>query len=514
MRSVVDSVLVANRGEIALRVTRACREMGLRSVAVYSDADRWSPHVLAADEAYRLGPAPASESYLAVDRILEVAEKSRAAAVHPGYGFLAERAGFARAVEDAGLVFIGPTSTTIAAMGDKTEARRRMRDAGVPVVPGTTEPAKGPDEAARAAREVGFPVVLKASAGGGGKGMRVVRSEEEVERAFEGATREAVQAFGDGAVYVEKFLANPRHVEIQLLGDADGRVVHLGERECSIQRRHQKLIEEAPSPVVDSELRDAMGQAAVRAAEAVAYLGAGTVEFLLDGRDFYFLEMNTRIQVEHPVTELVTGVDLVRWQLRIAGGETLDFSQNDVQMRGHAVECRITSEDPSQGFLPATGEIRGLTVPTGPGVRWDGGISVGMEVGLHYDPLLGKLVAHGPDRPTTLAVMKRALDELRIQGVDTCIPFHRRILEDEAFRNGEFSIQFLDQRSDLLAGSHSPNARRAAAVAGALLEEIRRNGAPGEPLESRSHDGAGPGFRRGRELSPWQRAGWPWANGG
>ena len=496
--------MVANRGEIALRVIRACRELGIRSVAVYSDADRSAPHVLAADEAYRIGPAPAGESYLRVEGLLEVARRSGAEGVHPGYGFLAERASFADAVVDAGLKFVGPRGWTIQAMGNKTDARHRMMEAGVPVVPGTATPLADAHEAVERAREIGFPVLLKAAAGGGGKGMRVVQAEEEVERAFEGAVREASQAFGDGAVYVEKFLTRPRHVEIQLLGDEHGNIVHLGERECSIQRRHQKLIEEAPSPAMDPELREAMGTAAVQAAQAVDYVGAGTVEFLLDGRDFFFLEMNTRIQVEHPVTELVTGIDLVKWQLRVAGGEALDFAQEDIAFRGHAIECRITSEDPARGFLPATGRIRDVTLPAGPGVRWDGGIVPGLEVGLHYDPLLGKLIAYGPDRAAAIETMRRALDELRIEGVVTCIPFHRRTMEDSDFRAGTFSIQYLEQRPNLLEGELSQEARKAAAVAGALLENERR-----EAFHPRVKEG----FRTGTPLSQWQRTAWPWTNG-
>ncbi len=502
---MLESVLVANRGEIALRVIRACQELGVRAIAVFSDADRSAPHVLAADEAYRLGPAPASESYLRVDRILELARRSGAEAIHPGYGFLSERASFAEAVEAAGFVFVGPRSETIAAMGDKTEARRRMQEAGVPVVPGTVEPLVSGTDAVRIAEELGFPVVLKAAAGGGGKGMRVVRGKDEVERAFDAAAREASQAFGDGAIYVEKFLATPRHVEIQLLGDAAGQVVHLGERECSIQRRHQKLIEEAPSPAVDGELREAMGEAAVRAAEAVGYRGAGTVEFLLAGREFFFLEMNTRIQVEHPVTELVTGIDLVKWQIRIAGGERLDFGQADVTLRGHAIECRVTSEDPAHGFLPATGRVRSLLLPSGPGVRWDGGISTGVEIGLHYDPLLGKLIVHAEDRAGAVATMRRALRELRIEGVETCLPFHRRAMDDPDFQAGRFSIQFLEQRPDLLEGRLSSNARLAAALAAALLEHKRRDG---------FHPRTATGFREGSSLTAWQRSGWPWSNGG
>jgi acetyl-CoA carboxylase biotin carboxylase subunit len=497
---VLDKVLVANRGEIALRVVRACREMGVRSVAVYSDADRLAPHVLAADEAYRLGPPPSSESYLHIERILDVARTSGAEAIHPGYGFLAERAPFARAVEEAGLVFVGPRSDTIAAMGDKTRARTRMKEAGVPIVPGLTEPVSDPDEALEAAREIGFPVLLKAAAGGGGKGMRVVEEPDELARAFQAARREASQAFGDDAVYLERFLDAPRHVEIQILGDTHGNVVHLGERECSIQRRHQKLVEEAPSPVVTPELRREMGRAAVRAAEAVQYEGAGTVEFLFQEGEFFFLEMNTRLQVEHPVTELVTGMDIVEWQLRVAAGEALVFGQDDLRMEGHAIECRITSEDPFRGFLPDTGRIELLSVPTGPGVRWDGGIAPGFEVGLHYDPLLAKLIVHGRDRDTAIRRMERALDELVVSGVRTCVPFHRRVMAEEDFRAGRLSIRYLEEHPEMLESRTSDGEFRVAAVVAALLEEEERQ----------RHHTPRIGEAGDRDLSPWRRAGWPW----
>ncbi|MGH7445097.1 MAG: acetyl-CoA carboxylase biotin carboxylase subunit, partial [Longimicrobiales bacterium] len=428
-RLPVGKVLVANRGEIAVRIIRACKELGVRSVAVFSAADRLAPHVFEADEAYAIGPAAASESYLRVDRLLEVARAAQCDAVHPGYGFLAERAHFAQAVEDAGLIFIGPTASAIRAMGDKTEARRRMIAAGVPVVPGTAASLPDVDAAIAAAETFGYPVLLKAAAGGGGKGMRVVRSADEMARAYEGATHEARQSFGDDSVYIEKYLERPRHIEIQVLADAHGKVLHLGERECSIQRRHQKMIEEAPSPALTADVRARMGAAAVAAAQAVDYRNAGTIEFLYDGSDFYFLEMNTRIQVEHPVTELVLGLDLVQWQLRIAAGEPLSFEQHELVPTGHAIECRITSEDPTNGFLPSTGTIRMLEVPSGPGVRWDGGIEAGAEIGLSYDPLLAKLIAWGSTREQAIARMHRALRELTIVGVETSREFHIRVLE-------------------------------------------------------------------------------------
>ena len=500
----MKSVLIANRGEIAVRIIRACRELGLRSVAVYSEADRLAPHVLLADEAYLLGPAPSSESYLRVDRILDVARAAGVDAVHPGYGFLAERAPFAQAVAEAGFRFVGPSAATIQAMGDKTEARTRMAAAGVPIVPGTTEPLVDGDDAVRVATELGFPVLLKAAAGGGGKGMRVVEEPGACVRAFEAASREALAAFGDGSVYVEKYLGRPRHIEIQLLGDAHGNVIHLGERECSIQRRHQKLVEEAPSPVLDPATRAAMGEAAVTAARAVDYQGAGTVEFLWQDGAFYFLEMNTRIQVEHPVTELVTGIDLVQWQLRVAAGERLPWSQDQVQLRGHAIECRITSEDPEGGFLPSTGTVRHLELPGGPGVRWDGGITRGFEVGLHYDPLLGKLVTWAPTRIEAIDRMARALDEFVVDGVETSAPFHRRVMAEPDFREGRLSIRYLEEHPGLTEaetpeeGAVSDRLRpeEVAALAAVLEEESR---AALRPPRLDGPDG-------GRPRTAWQAA--------
>jgi acetyl-CoA carboxylase, biotin carboxylase subunit len=496
---LIRSVLVANRGEIALRIVRAARERGIRAVAVYSEVDRLAPHVLEADEAYAIGPAPASESYLCGDRLIEVAKRAGADAIHPGYGFLSERAEFARAVEAAGLVFVGPAPETIAAMGDKAEARRRMAAAGVPIVPGLVDPVADAGEAERAAEALGFPLLLKAAAGGGGKGMRVVHSASEVERAFDAATREALAAFGDGRVYLERFVERPRHIEIQVLGDAHGHVVHLGERECSIQRRHQKLIEEAPSPTLSPAERAAMGEAAVAAARAVRYRGAGTVEFLYKDGDFFFLEMNTRLQVEHPVTELVTGIDLVEWQLRVAAGEPLRFTQDDVRLVGHAIECRITAEDPTGGFLPATGTLSHFVAPSGPAIRWDGGIAQGQKITLHYDPLLAKLIAYGSDRATAIARMARALDELVITGVETSASFHRRVMDEPGFRAGDFSIEYLAEHPELLESSLSEEGLAAAAVAAALLEDEQR-------LRHRSPRIAPDG--RGR-MSAWRASGLP-----
>ena len=472
---MLKKVLIANRGEIALRVIRACHELGIGAVAVCSEADRRAAHVLAAGESVLLGPAPASQSYLRAERLIEAALESGCDAVHPGYGFLAERASFAAAVEDAGLVFVGPSSSAIEAMGDKTRARQAMITAGVPVVPGTAEPLTDVADAERTAAEIGFPVMLKAAAGGGGKGMRVVRAAGEVAASFESASREAKAAFGDGSVYVERFLDGPRHIEIQVLADARGHTIHLGERECSIQRRHQKMIEEAPSPVITPELRRAMGDAAVAAARAVGYRNAGTVEFLFQDGAFFFLEMNTRIQVEHPVTELVTGIDLVQWQLRIAGGEPLDLRQEDVRWTGHAIECRITSEDPGHGFLPSTGRIQLLHVPAGPGVRWDGGIQEGDDVSLHYDPMLAKLVVHAPSRALAIARMSRALAELRVVGVETSAAFHGRVLGEADFRAGRLDIRYLERHPELAAAAPSDDAIRAAAVAAALLAQEARD---------------------------------------
>ena len=468
-------VLVANRGEIALRVIRACHEEGLQAVAVYSAADRAAAHVRAADHAVEIGPAPPSESYLRIDRLVQAALHTGAEAIHPGYGFLAERAAFADAVEQAGLIFVGPPATAIRAMGDKTEARRRMRDAGVPIVPGGHEAVVDPDDARRLAEELGYPVLVKAAAGGGGKGMRVVRGPRELGPALETAASEARKAFGDASVYLEKFIERPRHVEIQILADRE-RTVHLGERECSIQRRHQKLVEEAPSPAVNPELREWMGTAAVAAAEAVGYLGAGTCEFLLAAdRSFYFLEMNTRIQVEHPVTELVYGVDLVREQLRIAAGEAMRIPSRWLEPRGWAMECRITSEDSANGFLPATGRIELLRVPGGPGVRWDSGVEIGDEVTLYYDSLLAKLIVWAPDRPQAIERMRRALDELVVEGVVTNQGFHRRLMADPEFREGDIDIQFLERRPDLATPALTDRQAVALAIAVALAEDEARS---------------------------------------
>ena len=479
-------VLVANRGEIALRVIRACHEEGVAAVAVYSDADRLSPHVRAAEAAVNLGAAPAAESYLNMGKLIEAAQSTGCDAVHPGYGFLSERAAFAQAVVDAGLVFVGPPAAAIAAMGDKTEARRRMQAAGVPVVPGTTKAITDAVQAANDAERLGFPVLLKAAAGGGGKGMRRVNDRSEIEAAFRAAGSEARKAFGDGGVYIEKYLERPRHIEIQVLADRHGRVVALGERECSIQRRHQKVVEESPSTVVTPPLRRRLSDAATAAASAVGYIGAGTIEFLLTPNgEFYFLEMNTRIQVEHPITELVYGVDLVREQIRIAGGEAMRVHAGTLHPRGHAIECRITAEDPFNDFLPVTGVLQYLRVPGGTGVRWDGGVESGNEVTLFYDPLLAKLIVWGETRPIAIARMRRALRELVIVGLPTSQPFHLRVMDDPDFQKGDFDITYVERVWSRLRDLAPPeDYQRAIAVAAALLAEAKRTaGVPARPVE-------------------------------
>ncbi len=470
-------LLIANRGEIALRVIRACHEMGVRTVAVYSEADVRAPHVREADEAVLIGPPLSSESYLRGDRIIEAAKLTGAEAIHPGYGFLSEQEWFARAVREAGIVWIGPPAAAIAAMGSKTAARKLAVANGVPVVPGTTEPLANAKEAERVAKKFGYPILLKAAAGGGGKGMRVVSAPKALAAALEAARREAKGAFGDDAVYLEKFVDRSRHVEIQILADTHGTVLSLGERECSVQRRHQKMIEEAPSVAVTPALRKKMGETAVRAARAAGYVNAGTCEFLLDqSGEFYFLEMNTRLQVEHPVTELVTGIDLVQWQLRVAAGERLPFKQEEISPRGWAIECRITSEDASNNFLPSTGRIEHLHLPSGPGVRWDGGVESGSEIGLYYDPMLAKLIVWGADREQAITRMRRALVDLIIQGVETSRDFHVRVMDDEEFRRGDIDIQWLERRlNSILERRPAEESVRVAAIAGAMLAERDRS---------------------------------------
>jgi acetyl-CoA/propionyl-CoA carboxylase, biotin carboxylase, biotin carboxyl carrier protein len=469
-------VLVANRGEIAIRVFRTLRELGIGTVAVYSAADRSALHVASADEAYLVGAGTPAESYLNQERILDVAARSGAEAVHPGYGFLAENAAFARACASAGLVWIGPPPDAIEAMGSKVAARARMAAADVPVIPGTTEPVESASEVRRLGEELGFPLAIKASAGGGGKGLKVVRTADDVERAFDSARREGEAYFSDSAVYVERFLEDPRHVEVQVLADTRGNVIHLGERDCTIQRRHQKLVEETPSPAVDADLRARIGQIAVDAARAVGYQSAGTVEGLLD-RDgnYYFLEMNTRIQVEHTVTELVTGLDLVREQVLIAASEPLWLRQEDVRLTGHAIECRINAEDPSNGFLPSPGRITSYREPAGPGVRVDSGVAAGSEVSGLYDPLVAKLIVHGVDREHARRRMLRALEEFEIGGVTTLIGFHRALLDHPCFADGEtchgiVESELLAERAQQL--SHEKTV--AAPADGALREQVTK----------------------------------------
>ena len=439
-------ILVANRGEIAVRVIRACREMGIQTVAIYSDADRGALHVRMADEAYPIGPSPSRESYLVIEKIIDVAKRAKADALHPGYGFLAENVAFARACENAGVTFIGPSPESIALMGSKVESRRAVAKYGVEMVPGTLDPIASDEEARKIASSVGYPIMLKASAGGGGKGLRSVQSEDELESALRNTRSEALSAFGDAAIYIEKFVDRPRHVEIQVMADRQGNAVYVGERECTIQRRHQKVIEECPSPIMDADLRRRMGEAALKVGRAAGYYNAGTVEFLVDpNRGFYFLEMNTRLQVEHPVTEMVTGLDLVQWQIRIAAGENLGLRQEDVVMRGAAVECRVYAEDPSNNFFPSPGKIATLRTPAGPGIRDDGGVYQGWTVPIDYDPLISKLVAWGATRDEAIGRMKRALREYHIEGIKTNISFFLEVLDHPDFRKGVFDTSFIDR---------------------------------------------------------------------
>ena len=459
-------VLVANRGEIAVRVLRACRELGILTVAVYSDVDRNALHVRYADEAYGIGPAPSRDSYLRVDKILEVARRSQADAIHPGYGFLAERSDFAAACERAGIAFIGPKPSAIAAMGDKAVARATVQKAGVPVVPGTEgEGGLRDEEIIAVAPHIGFPLLIKATAGGGGKGMRSVDDPDSLPGALASARREAESAFGDGSVYLEKLVVGARHIEIQLLADTHGNVIHLNERECSLQRRHQKIIEEAPSMHVDAGLRARMGEVAVTAAQAVQYVNAGTIEFLVDkDNHFYFLEMNTRLQVEHPVTELVTGVDIVKEQIRIARGRQLRYTQDDIRINGWSIECRITAEDPFDNFMPSTGRITRLAIPTVPAVRVDTGVYEGFEITPYYDPLIAKLICCGETRGEAILRMRRALEEFRIIGIKTSIPFHQAMMDSHRFMAGSFDTRFVEERFSLEEEARADQMRVAAII--------------------------------------------------
>ncbi len=493
-----DKVLIANRGEIAVRIVRALRELGIRTAAIYSDADRRGLPVLLSDEAHRIGPAPSRESYLKGEAIVELAVAIGADAIHPGYGFLAERADFARQVEEAGLRLIGPPSSAIAAMGSKLESRRLMLEAGVPVVPGGDSALADLDQATALAESIGYPLMLKASAGGGGKGMRLVREPDELKAAYRATRSEAAASFGDDAIYIEKYVDRPRHVEIQVLADQHGKVVSLGERECSLQRRHQKVVEEAPSPVVSPELRARMGEAAVRAAQAVGYTNAGTVEFLLDAAgEFYFLEMNTRLQVEHPVTEMVTGLDIVRWQIAIAQGEPLAPELDAVEPVGHAIELRLYAEDPFHNFVPSPGRIERLRLPEGPGVRNDCGVYEGADVSIHYDPMLGKMIVWGRDRGEALRRLRRALEETRIEGIRTNLPLYRALLDDDDFRAGNLDIAMLDRKlaaGDLRPAQASENADLPL-LAAALEHSLRTSRAAAAPSPE--------GGRRGH----WREAG-------
>ncbi|MCS7351435.1 acetyl-CoA carboxylase biotin carboxylase subunit [Thermoflexus sp.] len=487
-------ILIANRGEIAVRVIRACRELGIRTVAVFSEVDRDALHVRYADEAYCLGPAPARESYLRIDKIIDVARRAGADAIHPGYGFLSERPDFARACAEAGITFIGPPPQAIGAMGDKATARKMAKALGVPIVPGT-DGGLSDEDLMEAARRIGFPILIKASAGGGGKGMRIVRSMEEMPDALAAARREAMAAFGDDDVYLEKLVEGARHVEVQILADVHGNVIHLGERECSIQRRHQKLIEESPSPIVDEEMRQRMGEVAVRIAQAIGYVNAGTVEFLVDKeRNFYFIEMNTRLQVEHPVTEMVTGVDIVKEQIRIARGRKLRYRQEDIRQTGWAIECRITAEDPFNNFMPSTGRIVTLAEPTGPGVRVDSGVYEGCEITPYYDSLIAKVIAWGETRGEAILRMRRALEEFRIIGIKTIIPFHQAILNSTRFLAGHFDTKFVEERF-AMDEEAPPELEEAAAIIATLVAHRRGQAATHVTR------------RRAREINGWKWAG-------
>jgi acetyl-CoA carboxylase biotin carboxylase subunit len=498
-------ILVANRGEIAVRVVKACREMGIQSVAVFSEVDRASLHVQMADEAVSIGPAPAAESYLHMEKIVRAARQTGAEAIHPGYGFLAENADFARYCAERGVVFIGPTAPALELVGDKVRARQTMEKSGIPIIPGMQSIPRTMAEFEKAARGLGYPVIVKASAGGGGKGMRIVSEEKDLRPALEAGMREAKSAFGDESVYLEKYIEEPRHVEFQVLADTHGRTVHLFERECSIQRRHQKIVEETPSPALDAALRAKMGETARRAMEAAGYTNAGTVEFLLDkNRDFYFLEVNARLQVEHPVTELVTGVDLVRQQLRVAAGEPLAFSQEDVRQRGHALECRIYAEDPERNFLPSPGKIRFLKEPKGPGIRLDSGIYAGWEVPIYYDPILAKLVVWAEDRERACRRMAAALDETVILGIKTPIAFLREIVTHPEFLAGRTNTAFLATHFENWAGRPADEDGLRLALAAAAFCDMR---AAARPRAGRD------GGAREDAASPWTSLG-RWRIGG
>ena len=472
---MIKKILVANRGEIAVRVMRSCREMEITSIAIFSEADRTAKHVLYADEAYCVGPAASKESYLNIEKIIEVAKAAHADAIHPGYGFLSENATFARRCQEEGIIFIGPNPETMEAMGDKIAARIKMIEAGVPVVPGTQDNLKSVEEAIELCNKIGYPVMLKASMGGGGKGMRLIHSAEEVEEAYTTAKSESLSSFGDDTVYLEKFVEEPHHIEFQILGDKHGNVIHLCERECSVQRRNQKIVEESPSPFITPELRKEMGEKAVAAAKAVDYSGAGTIEFLVDKhRNFYFLEMNTRLQVEHPITEEVVGVDLVKEQIRIANDEVLHLKQEELYQRGHAIECRICAEDTENNFMPSPGVITVREAPEGRNLRLDSAAYAGFEVSLHYDPMIAKLCCWGRTRASAISNMARALREYKILGIKTTIPFHQRVLKNAAFLKGEYDTTFIDTRFDKEDLKRRQNTDPTVAVIAAAVRHYER----------------------------------------
>jgi acetyl-CoA carboxylase, biotin carboxylase subunit len=488
----IHKLLIANRGEIALRIMRSAKEMGIKTVAVFSEIDRNAMHVRFADEAYCIGPAPSSESYLRMDKIIDVAKKSGADAIHPGYGFLSENEDFAALVKKEGLIFIGPSAESMEIMGSKLAAKEAVAKFNVPLVPGTSTPITDINEAKAVAKKIGYPILIKASAGGGGKGMRVVENENDFQNQMERATSEAMSAFGDGAVFIEKYIAKPRHIEFQIFGDQHGNVVHLFERECSIQRRHQKVVEEAPSAILTPELRKKMGEAAVNAAKAAKYFNAGTIEFILDeDMSFYFLEMNTRLQVEHPVTEMITGLDLVKLQIKIAEGEKLPFKQEDLEMKGHAIEVRVCAEDPANNFLPDIGTLQTYRVPQGHGVRVDGGFEEGMKIPVQYDPLLAKLVVHAETREMAMDKMKRAIEDFEISGVETTLGFGHFVMGHEAFRSGNFNTRFIENyfKPEYLKGNIAGEEELLAAVFAASIsnESIpKTNGAASTVVSAES----------------------------
>ncbi len=493
----MKKILVANRGEIALRIMRSCKEMGIATVAVYSEADRKALHVRYADEAVCLGPPPSSQSYLSIPAILEACKRLGVDGIHPGYGFLSENAAFARAVKEAGITFIGPSPEAMEVMGDKLSAKAAVKSYKIPMVPGSDGAIEDVEMGKRVAREAGFPVLIKASAGGGGKGMRMVENEDDFEEQMKLAVSEATSAFGDGSVFIEKYVAGPRHIEVQVLGDTHGHIVHLFERECSVQRRHQKVVEEAPSSILTPELRHEMGRCAVDVAKACGYVGAGTVEFLLDESNrFYFLEMNTRLQVEHPVTELVTGIDLVKEQIKVARGEQLSFGQDDLRINGHAIEVRVYAEDPANQFLPDIGRLNTYVRPQGPGIRVDDGFEEGMDIPIYYDPMIAKLITHGATREEAINRMVRAIDEYQINGVQTTLSFCRFVMEHDAFRSGRFDTHFVKQHfrpEYLLQPTHE--GAQVAAMMGALLHQRSAKA----PVSAGAGAGAGP------VASAWKR---------